>query len=124
MTTPPSAASERQAAGLRTGLDSRLGEYVHRDTALFLSLGWETLVTQRHGRGDLTSMSNVPHPARRLLRHLASKGAPAVTKTPAWTSTQLSQAVRRGPHKSCQDQESFIRSEFADFVDKWQWIVC
>jgi hypothetical protein len=44
-------------------------------------------------------------------------------KTPAWTSTQLSHAVRRGPHKSCQDQESFLRSEFADFVDKSQWIV-
>ena len=117
MTTQHSAVSDSQATGPQTGLDSRLGEYIQRDAKLFESLGWETLVTQRRGRGDLTNMNQVQHPAQRLLRHLASKGAPA------WPASRLQQAVRRGPHKSCRDQEPFLRSEFADFVDKSHWIV-
>ena len=123
MTTPHSAVSDSQATSPPTGLDSRLGEYVKRDAKLFESLGWETMVTHRRGRGDLTNMDQVKHPAKRLLRHLASKGAPAVMQTANWTAARLHQAVRRGPHKSCQDQEPFLRSEFADFVDKSQWIV-
>jgi hypothetical protein len=121
VTTPPTL-SDSQAQGSPC-LDSRLGEYIKRDTKLFDSLGWEAMVTQRRGQGDLTNMHQVRHPAKRLLQHLASKGAPAVMQTPNWTPARLAQAVRRGPHKSCRDQEPFLSSEFSDFVEKSQWIV-
>ena len=81
------------------------------------------MVAQRRGLGDLTTMHQVRHPAKRLLQHLASKGAPVVMKTPNWSTSRINQAVRRGPHKSCQSQEPFLSSEFSDFVEKSQWIV-
>jgi hypothetical protein len=120
MTPPTLSASQAQGSPC---LDSRLGEYIKRDTNLFDSLGWEAMVAQRRGRGDLTDMQHVRHPAKRLLQLLASKGAPAVMKTPSWTSARLNQAVHRGPHQSCRDQEPFLSAEFADFVEKSQWIV-
>jgi hypothetical protein len=111
--------SDRQAQQLPC-LDSRLGAYIKRDTDLFDSLGWEAMVAQRRGLGDLTTMHQVRHPAKRLLQHLASKGAPVVMKTPNWSAARINQAVRRGPHKSCQSQEPFLSSEFSDFVEKSQ----
>ena len=67
MTNPPS--------------DQRLGKYICRDVALLEAMGWEALVCMRRGRGDLTDMSRVQHPAQPPLQTLSKAGAPAVLHT-------------------------------------------
>ena len=102
--------------------NTRLGKYITRDTAMFDTMGWEALVRLRRGRGDLNMMEHLPHPAKDMLSHLSTAGAPAVLGTPKWSATRLAQAIRRGPHQSCNDQHDFLEDKFADFVEKAQWI--
>jgi hypothetical protein len=103
--------------------DKRLGKYISRDVELLEAMGWEALVRERRGRGDLTTMTGVNHPAQPLLKQLSAVGAPAVIGTAKWSADRLAAAIRRGPHQSCNDQHEFLEEEFADFVEKAQWIV-
>ena len=45
-----------------------LGKLIQRDADLVKSMGWEALVRQRRGRGDMTDMRSFQHTAKRLLR--------------------------------------------------------
>ena len=121
----PVASSPAQHPPNMTNLcsDHRLGKYIQRDSDLFDTLGWEELVRQRRARGDLTDMSTIKHPARNLLKHLSTSGAPAALRTQKWSADRLEQAIRRGPHKSCDEYHEFLEEEFGDFVEKAQWIV-
>ena len=44
-------------------------------------LGWRKFVLQRHAKGDFTSLDGVHHPAKRLLKHYKSGGAPVKIST-------------------------------------------
>ena len=62
-----------------------IGKYVVRDAEEMTRLGWMEFVCQRGGRGDFASLSEVDHPARRLLRQYKHRGVPAVLMMGEWT---------------------------------------
>ena len=45
-----------------------IGKYVVRDAEAVTRLGWKEFMRRRQGRGDVASLLEVKHPARRLLR--------------------------------------------------------
>ena len=104
-------------------LPEELGEYIDRDVKLLQQLGWNTLVSSRRGEGDFTSLSNVQHEARRLLRQYKYRGVPVKFSTPAWSRRKLRRSIRRGPHKSCREYTQFLNDEFIEMVARGQWIV-
>lgn len=78
---------------------------------------------QRQGRGNFTTMERIQHPARRLLKHIGSRGAPVIIKTPPWSPARKLAAVTRGSHKSATEFQDFLRTEMADMVRKAIWAV-
>ena len=67
-----------------------LGKLIQRDVKLVEELGWEEFVKRRRGRGDLTEMIGVEHPARRILRRYAMKGVPVKMHTKDWDTKNWS----------------------------------
>jgi hypothetical protein len=60
--------------------NQRLGKNILCDCELFDALGWEKLVRLRRGRGDLTDMTMINHPAKSLLQNISASGPlPALT---------------------------------------------
>ena len=100
-----------------------LGKRVLRDVLLLESMSVIDLFRLRQGRGDLTTMQLLNHPAARLLKSLSITGAPVVLHSPPWHKDRIDAAVARGPHKSAIDRADFLRQEFADMIDKGQWLV-
>ena len=100
-----------------------LGECISRDVKLLDKLGWHGLVAHRRPTGDFSSLTNVNHPARRLLKLYKYRGAPVKFATPPWTRQQILRALHRGPHKSCHDHISFLQGEFKDMMSRGQWLV-
>jgi hypothetical protein len=118
----PQPPSKRTTATLPSGIISEeLGELICRDVDLLTRVGWRDFVKHRRGRGDFSNLDNVNHPARRLLRQLKHQGAPVKFSTPPWTTEQINNAVRRGPHKSCAEHIDFLDEEFVDMIKKQQW---
>ena len=46
------------------------------DLQLVQELGWEEFVKHRRPRGDLTSLDNVEHTARHILKQYQDRGVP------------------------------------------------
>jgi hypothetical protein len=103
-------------------LPSELGKYISRDVALLSKLGWKKFVQQRRRRGDFASL-NIQHPAKRLLKHIKTHGAPVQLSSKPWSQPKLAKAIRRGPHRSCQEYINFLEEEFIDMIKKEQWII-
>ena len=40
-----------------------------------------------------------------------------------WSDDKIEAALKRGPHSSSKDGIEFLRNEFADMINKQQWIV-
>ena len=100
-----------------------LGTLIRRDVELVGRLGWEEFVKERRGRGDLTEMNGVHHPARKLLRGYALRGVPVQMHTERWDIKRLDEAVQRGPHQSAKIKASFLNEEFIDMIHKSQWVI-
>jgi len=100
-----------------------LGECISRNVKLLDKLGWHGLVAHRRPTSEFSSLSNVNHPARRLLKLYKYRGAPVKFATPPWTCQQIIRALHRGPHKSCHDLIAFLQEEFKDMMSKGQWLV-
>ena len=118
---PP--ASKKNILSLASQVPLDLGEYIARDVKLLQQLGWHQFVQRRRSRSDFSDLVNVHHPARRLLQHYKTRGAPVKFSTPPWSSTDITRALRRGPHKSCHEYVEFLREEFTDMIEKGQWVV-
>ena len=73
----PTCSHRMQQAMLPNGI----GKYVIRDAESVTRLGWTEFVRWRQGGGDFASLSEVNHPARRLLRQYKHCGAPVVLMT-------------------------------------------
>ena len=118
VTTP-----KKRAIDLAQPVPNELGEFIDRDAKLLRTLGWRGLVRHRRPTGDFASLTNVHHPARRLLQHYKHHGAPVKFATPPWTRRQVQRALHRGPHKSCYEYMDFLNEEFIDMINKGQWII-
>ena len=108
---------------LANQLNTELGKFVVRDVALLRQLGWEAFIKQRQGRGDLTDLRKLKHPAKRLLKQYKHKGVPVVLKTAAWTTEQIEAALTRGPHKSAIEHAEFLWDEFVNIVAAAHFLV-
>ena len=119
-TQPPT----KRARFLVENTPASLGECIQRDAKLLTTLGFQNLVRTRRGRGDFTSLDNIrSHPAHRLLRQYARRGAPVVYSTPSWSAARIQAAVRRGPHKSAAEFQDFLAGEMLDFINKGFWLL-
>ena len=100
-----------------------IGKYVARDAKEVQRLGWAEFVQRRRGCGDFSSLANVQHPVRRLLRKYKHRGAPVVLMSGSWTEGERQAALKRGPHRSAKEHTLFLREEFALMIEKGQWVV-
>ena len=91
----------------QTMLPDDIGKYVVRDVESVTRLGWTEFVHWQRGRGDFASMSEIEHPARRLLRQYKHRGAPVVLMTGGWSEGERLAALKRGPHKSATKHAPF-----------------
>jgi len=97
--------------------------YISRDVELLKKIGWKKFIKSRRKCGDFADLSNLPHPAKRLLQHHKNHGAPVKFKMKAWSKSKLHAAITRGPHKSCHEHITFLHEEFINMINKQQWIV-
>ena len=70
-----------------------------------------------------TGVASVPHKARRLLSHLRRRVASVLTSTAPWGAARCDEAIRRGPHKSAQEERAFVCDEILDFCAQGYWAV-
>ena len=101
----------------------KLHALIDHDLQLLETLGLDELVKIKRGEGDLSSLENVNHPAKRLLKDLKLHGAPIKFSTEPWSREQVSTALARGAHKSCMGHMNFLYEEFEDMIQKGQWLV-
>ena len=59
-------------------LPDDIGKYVVSNAEEFTWLGWTEFVRRRRGCGDFSSLLEVKHPARLLLRQYKHRGAPVM----------------------------------------------
>ena len=112
---PATQAACKRRPDISNELPADLGKYIKRDVELLQKLGWAKFVRRRRRRGDISTLQ-FQHPARRLLAHYKSRGAPVKLRTRPWSRMQLLQALQRGPHKSCYDYLEFLQEEFVDMI--------
>ena len=104
-------------------MSQELGELIARDVELLSRVGWHEFVHLRRSRGDISSLNKVEHPARRLLLHYKHRGAPVKFSTAPWSRSTINKAIKRGPHKSCNEYIDFLEEEFVDMMQKGQWVI-
>ena len=103
-------------------MSEELGELIKQDCLLLSRVGWQEFVRHRRGRGDFTSLDNIKnHPARKLLLDMKHNGVPVQFTTPPWSRQRVDEALKRGPHKSCNEHIDFLQEEFIDMIKKGQW---
>ena len=120
---PPACLPSKRGSFDLAQLPSDLGELIAHDTALLQRLGWRGLVAHRRPSSDFASLDNLHHPARRLLRLYAHRGAPVKFATPPWNRQHLQRALSRGPHCSSLEYIDFLQEEFVDMINKGQWVI-
>ena len=118
-TNPPSSKKPRTS---HPPISSELGKYIQHDVNLLAKLGWTTFIQNKRQRGDIAAL-HFKHTAQPLLQHIKKRGIPVVLSTPPWSHTQLNQAIKRGPHRSCHHYIDFLEEEFLDMMQKNQWII-
>ena len=118
-----SASAKRSIFGAYDRLLQELGELIAQDVLLLSKLGWESFVRHQRGRGNINTLQAINHPARQLLSLFKRRGAPVKFHTPPWTPNKVSQAIQRGPHRSCNDHIEFLEEEFVDMINKGQWVI-
>lgn len=117
---------KRSAASLPScdeRISPELGKLIDESVVLLKKVGWQNFVQLRRKGGDFSSLNNIHHPAKRLLKHLKHRGAPVKFTTPPWSRQRLHDAISRGPHQSCQQYIDFLDEEFVDMINKGQWVV-
>ena len=80
-------------------------------------------MSRQRGRGYFSSLSEVDHPARRLLRQYKHHGAPVVLMTGKCSEGEHLADLKRGPHKSATEHALFLCKEFASMLEKGQCMV-
>ena len=79
--------------------------------------------TGKTGEGELTDMSLIHHPVRRILKQYAARGVPVSLHDKRWSNQQIVKAIERGPHASVKVNSSFLCEKFVDITKLKQWII-
>ena len=103
----------------------RLDDQVDQLAAKYKSsLSWGDFIREVRGKGDLhPGVKDLNHPAAHLLSRFQKVGTPAIVSSDPWTPGRIEAALKRGPHSSSKNGIEFLREEYADMIDKQQWIV-
>ena len=89
-----------------------------------LSTSWGDFIRTVRGCGDLhPDIANIPHPAAHFLSQFLKVGTPAIMLGEPWSDGKIEAALKQGPHSSCKESIKFLQNEFADMINKQQWIV-
>lgn len=76
------------------------------------------------GQGDIhPNVKHLKHPAAVLLSHFGTVGTPVVILLAPWSLLQINGALAQGPHQSTKQGIDFLQEEFADMIEKQQWIM-
>ena len=86
-------------------------------------MGWYEFVKTRRGKGDLTEVNSLKHPARRILRQYKFSGVPVKLKEEGWSEQRIREALLRGPHPSAKLHSKFLYNEFVNMINLEQWVV-
>ena len=81
-------------------LPDYIGKYSVRNAEEVTRLVWTEFVRRRQGRGDFSSLLEVKHLVRRLLRKYKHRGELVVLMTGEWTEGELLASLKLRPHKS------------------------
>jgi hypothetical protein len=119
---PTPTITQREADRVEARADE-LGKNIRLQCQALVDVGWDIMIQQARGRGDLQARPPSHHGAAPLLQRMAKHGVPAVMTTAPWSLPTLKQRAKRGPHKSCEDHLDFLRGEILEFVEKGYWIV-
>ena len=124
LTAPATASDRRSKRPYLELVPDELGKMILDDVRVLSKFRSVTeFLEHRQGRSNFTDLKHVTHPARRLLRHISTRGAPVVLHTPPWDPARTTAAVARGPHQSAIEYRDFLREEMADMVRKAIWVV-
>jgi hypothetical protein len=102
---------------------SGLSKLIARLSCFHVWEWWQDFVKIWCGKGNFASLDNVNRPARRLLIHYNHRGAPVKFSTAPWTRDSINQAIKLGPHRSCNEYIDFLEEEFVDMIQKGQWVI-
>jgi hypothetical protein len=86
-------------------------------------LSFAEVCIRHRGPSCLPSTPILSHNAGPLLSALRNDGAVANLSTRPWSTAQLDEAAKRGPHQSTMLHVDFMRQEFAEMVLAGQWLV-
>ncbi len=115
---PPASLPSKRGSFDLASLPSDLGELIACDTALLQRLGWRGLVAHRRPSSNFASLDNLHHPARRLLRLHAHRGALVKFAMPPWNRQHLQRTLSRGLHHSSLKYIDFLQEKFIDMINK------
>ena len=103
----------------------RLDELIQTTAQQFSSsILWGDFIRTVKSRGDLhPDIANIQHPAAHLLSHFQKVATPAIMSGEPWSEGKIEAALKRGPHSSSKEGIKFLQNEFADMIEKQQWIV-
>jgi hypothetical protein len=103
---------------------TNLGELIRGDVKELRRLGWKKFVALKRGTADLhPDVGKLPHPAAHYLDNLRQRGAKVTLATAPWSPDRISEALKRGPHKSSHEHVEFLEGELVDFLHRGQWVV-
>ena len=107
---------------LKATLPTDLGKCIAHDVDLLQQVGWRRFVQLKRPKQDIGSL-DFHHPARRLLQHYKTRGAPVKFTTAPWSPNRIQTAMDRGAHRSCSQYLDFLQEEFVDMIKKDQWVI-
>ena len=85
---------------------------------------WRDFFQTVQKKGDLhPNITNIHHPAAPLLSPFQKVGTPTIMSGKPWSNGQIKSTLQQGPHFSSQNGIEFLQNEFADTINKQQWIV-
>ena len=88
------------------------------------SSSWQDFVDTFRGRSYLSpDVSSVDHPAAPLLDKWRLEGVPVLSSAEPWSLEELDARLERGCHPSACEHASFLREEFAEFIERSFWAV-
>lgn len=122
--TTVSDSSPRKRAKFNISTD-KLGKLIqHSLTAYYASASWSAFVHRFRGPSHIsTGVQHLQHPAAAILESYRTQGVPVLIDEPPWSSSQLTDKLGRGSHKSAHDAIEFVRDELADFAEKGFWAI-
>jgi hypothetical protein len=116
---------KRPAVAVEQPVPQELGELIRRDVELLSRVGWRDFVKLRRGKGDFWSLDNAITLPATYCCTISIGGHPSsfLRRPGHWTRSQVNDAIKQGPHRSCNEYVDFLEEEFVDMIQKGQVVI-